>query len=104
LNRFTVHQIATRDMDVSKVWAIMVPKTPTTQQKANRRDVCHYRLYLIERDLEFFSRVITCDVSWKMEYDPKTKHQSREWQTAKSLRPKKARMSKSKIKSCSVVF
>ena len=51
------------------------------------------------RKPEFFSRVITGDESWILEYDPETKRQSREWHTANSLRPKKARMSKSKIKS-----
>jgi len=35
---------------------------------------------------------------------PKTKHQSREWHTARSLRPKNARMSKSKIKSMLICF
>ena len=35
---------------------------------------------------------------------PETKHQSREWHTANSPRPKKARMSKSKIKSMLICF
>ena len=37
-------------------------------------------------------------------YYPETKRQSREWHTAKSPRPKKARMSKSKIKSMLIYF
>ena len=40
LNRFTVHQILTQDLDMRKVCAKMVPKNLTTEQKANRRDVC----------------------------------------------------------------
>ena len=39
LNRFTVHQILTQDLDMRKVCAKMVPKNLTTEQKANRRDV-----------------------------------------------------------------
>ena len=39
-NRFTVHQILTQDLDMRKVYAKMVPKNLTTEQKANRRDVC----------------------------------------------------------------
>ena len=98
LNRFTVHQILTQDLDMRKVCAKMVPKNLTTEQ-ANRRDVCLDLLDRLEREPEFFSHVITGDESWILEYDPETKRQSREWQTANSHRPKKARMSKSKIKS-----
>ena len=39
LNRFTVHQILTQDLDMRKVCAKMVPKNFTTEQKANQRDV-----------------------------------------------------------------
>jgi len=39
-----------------------------------------------------------------LEYDTKTKRQSREWHTANSPRPKKARMSKSKIKLMLICF
>ena len=98
LNRFTVHQILTRDLDMRNVCAKMIPKKLTTEQKANRRDVCLDLLDRLEREPEFYSRVITGDESWILEYDPETKHQSREWHTANSPRPKKARMSKSKIK------
>jgi len=40
LNRFTVHQILTWDLDMRKVCAKMVPKNLITEQKANRRYVC----------------------------------------------------------------
>ena len=98
LNRFTVHQILTQDLDMTKECAKMVPKNLTTEQRANQRDVCLDLLDRLEREPEFFSRVITGDESWILEYDPETKRQSREWRTAKSPHPKKARMSKSKIK------
>ena len=39
LNRFTVHEILTQDLDTKKVCAKTVPKNLTTEQKANRRDV-----------------------------------------------------------------
>ena len=48
----------------------MVPKNLTTEQKANRRDVCLDLLDRLERKPEFFSRVITGDESWILEYDP----------------------------------
>ena len=46
-----------------KVCAKMVPKSLTTEQKANRRDVCLDLLDRLERESEFFSRVTTGDES-----------------------------------------
>ena len=57
LNRFTVHQILTQDLDTRKVCAKMVPKNLTTEQKASRRDVCLDLLDRLEREPEFFSIV-----------------------------------------------
>jgi len=82
----------------------MVPKNLKTEQKANRTDVCLDILDRLEREPEFFSRVITGDESCILEYDPETKRQSRQWHTANSPRPKKARVSKSKIKSIFICF
>jgi len=104
VNWFTVNQILTQDLDMRKVCAKMVPKKLTTEQKANRRDVFLDLLDRLEREPEFFSRVITGDESWILEYNPETKRQSRKWHTANSPRPKKARMSKSKIKSMLICF
>jgi len=53
LNRFTVHQILTQDLDMRKVCAKMVPKNLTTEQKASRRDVCLDLLDRLEREPEF---------------------------------------------------
>ena len=78
LNRFTIHQILTQDLDMRKVCAKMVPKNLMTEHKANRRDVCLELLDHLEREPEFFSRVITGDEPWIFEYDPETKRQSRE--------------------------
>ena len=81
----------------------MVPKNITTEQ-AYRRDVSLDLLDRHEREPEFFSRVITGDESWILEHDPETKRQNREWHTANYPRPKKARMSTSKIKSMFICF
>jgi len=99
-----VSQILTHDLDMRKVCAKMFPKNLKTEQKANRRYVCFVLLGGLEREPEFFSRVITGDESWILEYDAETKRQNQEWHTAKSPRPKKARMSKSKIKSMLICF
>ena len=66
--------------------------------------MCRDLLDRLEREPEFFSRVITGDESWILEYDRETKRQNREWHTANSPRPKKARMSKSEIKSMIICF
>ena len=104
LNQFTVHQIVTHDLNMRKVCAKMVPKNLTTEQKANRRDVSLDLLDHLEREPELFSRVITGDESGILNYDPEKKCQIRQWHTANSPRPKKVRMSKSKIKSMLICF
>ena len=79
LNRFTVHQILTQDLDMRKLCAKMVPKKLKTKQRANWRDVSLDLLDRLDREPEFFSHVITGDESWILEYDPETKRQSWEW-------------------------
>ena len=75
-NRFIVHKILTQDLVMRKVWAKMVPKNLTTEQKANRRDVCLDLLDRLDREPGFFSCVITGDESWILEYDSETKRQN----------------------------
>ena len=99
LNRFTVHQILTQDLDMPKVCAKMEAENLTTEQKANRRDVLIFSTALRGSQNSSVALSHVMDESWILDYDPEAKRQSREWQTANSLRPKKARMSKSKIKS-----
>ena len=67
LNRITVYKILTRDLDMRKLCVKVVPKYLTTEQKANRRDVCLDLLDRLEREPEFFSRVIVGDESWILE-------------------------------------
>jgi len=57
LNRFTVHQILTQDLDMRKMCAKMVPKKLTTEQKAGRRDVCLDLLDRLEREPEYFTLI-----------------------------------------------
>ena len=52
----------------------------------------------------FLHKVITGDESWVFDYDPETKWQSEEWHTKSSPRPKKARMSRSRVKTMIIVF
>ena len=66
--------------------------------------MCLHLLERIQSDRNFLKNVITGDETWIFEYDPETKRQSKEWHTSASPRPKKARRSKSKIKSMLICF
>ena len=69
-----------------KICAKFVPRVHREDQKEKR---CHDSRVMVE--------LITCDESWIYWYDPETKRQSSQWKYAGSLRPKKARQSKSKL-------
>ena len=43
---------------------------------------------LLERQDDIFGRVVTGDETWVYQYDPETKRQSAQWDTANSPRPK----------------
>ena len=104
LNHTMVHQILTEELAMKKLCAKFVPKNLTIEQKDNRKDVCFQLLERIQRDRNFLKNVITGHETWIFEYDPETKRQSKEWHTPASPRPKKARRSKSKIKSMLICF
>lgn len=93
-----------KNLEMRKVCAKLVPKVLTDDQKSRRVEVCRELLEMCEVDPDFLENVVTGDESWVFEYDPETKRQSAEWHTSTSPRPKKARMSKSKIKSMLIVF
>ena len=66
--------------------------------------VCAELLEQVEDDPELMERVITGGESWFFQCDPETKRQSLEWCSKGSPRPKKAHMSKSKLKCMLVCF
>ncbi|UYV72075.1 hypothetical protein LAZ67_9001736 [Cordylochernes scorpioides] len=76
----------------------------TAEQKQRRVDVCREMLNELENNPDFLDNVVTGDESLKFQYDPETKAQSSEWHTPASPRPKKARMSKSRVKAMLIVF
>jgi len=104
LNHTTVHQILTQELAMRKLCAKIVPKNLTMEQKDNRKDMCLHVLEPIQSDRNFLKNVITGDETWIFEYDPETKRQSKEWHTSATACPKKARMSKAKIKSMLICF
>jgi len=67
-------------------------------------EICHDFLGRLEIEPYFLDKVITGDESWVFDYDPETKRQSADWHTKSSRRPKKERMSRSRVKTMIIVF
>ncbi|UYV85184.1 hypothetical protein LAZ67_X004851 [Cordylochernes scorpioides] len=104
MSTFVLHGIVTEDFQMRKVCAKLVPKMLTQDQKELRGLRCQELLDLIQNEPDFLNSVVTGDESWMFEYDPESKRQSCAWHTKSSPRPKKARMSKSRIKTMIIVF
>jgi histone-lysine N-methyltransferase SETMAR len=104
VDKETVRQILTENLKMKKVCAKMVPKNLSEDQKLNTEEMCQNVLEKIEEDPDFLNSVITCNETWLFQYDPEIKRQSMQWKTTNSPRPKKVRMSKSKIKTMLIVF
>jgi len=104
LPKTDVHRIITEDLHMRKICAKLVPKNLSDEQKDNRVLVSRELLDRVTSEPNFLQRVITGDETWVFEYDPTTKRQSSEWHTSHSPRPKKARMSKSRVKSMLIIF
>ena len=104
INKDTVWSIITENLEMHKVCAKMVPELLSEDQKQQRVTVCQDIIERLEDDPDLRRRVITGNESWIFEYDPETKRQSRQLKSLASPRPKKARMSKSKIKVMLIAF
>jgi len=57
-----------------------------------------------ESDENFMGQIIMGDETWIYGYDLEMKRQSSQWKSADSLRPKKARQVRSKVKVMLIVF
>ena len=104
LYKNAVHTILTEHLHMRKICAILVPKNLSVEQKANRLEICQDLLRRLEIEPNFLHKVITGAESWVFDYDPKTKRQSEERHTKSSPRPKRARMSRSRVKTMISVF
>ncbi|KAL4103323.1 hypothetical protein QTP88_018700 [Uroleucon formosanum] len=101
LKRETVRKILTDDLSMKKLCANMVPKNLLAEQKHVQMSISQDCLEQVEADPTLLDRVITGDESWHFQYDPETKRQSQQWLSPGAARPKKARMSKSNLRSSS---
>jgi len=73
-------------------------KTTTNKRKAE--GMCTWT-FLSASKMKIFQ---TCHNRWRIDYDAQIKRQSSEWRSSNSPRPKKRRMSKSKIKPALICF
>ena len=99
-----VRLILTEELGMRKICVKMVSRDLTEQQRNVRLGVGADRPEQVEADPELMERVFTGDECWFFQYDPETKRQSLEWRSKWSPKPKKARMSKSKVKCMFVCF
>ena len=85
-------------------YPMLVPKNLSDERKDNRVLVSREILERVTSEPDFLQGVITGDETWVFKYDPTTKRQSSEWHTSELPRPKKARMSKSRVKSMLIII
>ena len=87
-----------------RVSAKFMPRLLTDDQKENRVEISQELLANANGNENFLKNIITGDETWVYGYDVETKMQSSQWMGKGSPRPKKACMSRSKIKVMLVVF
>ena len=99
-----VHTIIHEELKMRKICAKFVPKVLRENQTERRCHDSREMVELINSDLAVLDALVTCNESWIYCYDPETKRQSSQWKHAGSLRPKKARQSKSTHKLLMIPF
>ncbi|UYV80685.1 K02A2.6-like [Cordylochernes scorpioides] len=88
------------DPDVFKICSPIL----TEEQKEVRMDVCKNMVEMTRTDPEWMQKIITGDETLVYQYDPETKRQSSQWIERGEPKPKKARFTKSKVKTLLVTF
>ena len=72
----SVHTILTKDLNLRRVSAKVVPKMLTGQQKELRKEIAEDMLDCANNDAEFIPTIINGDETWVYGYDPETKFRS----------------------------
>ena len=91
----TVHTIIHEQLKMRKICVKFVPRVLSEEQNERRQNDSREMVEFIDPDPEVLEALVTCDESWIYCYDPENKRQSFQWKHASSLRPKKAKQSKS---------
>jgi hypothetical protein len=83
------HQKFKQELAMRKFCGQIVATMLTNEKKDNRKDLYLHLLERIPSERNIFKNVIRGEETWLLEYDPKTKKQSNEWQTSASPCPNK---------------
>lgn len=100
----SVWKILTENLQMVRVCAKFIPKLLTVEQKNLRLEIARDNLEMVNNDENLLKKIITGDESWVYGYDPETKRQSSQWKLSSEPRLKKARQSRSNVKSLIVFF
>ncbi|UYV78207.1 hypothetical protein LAZ67_16000481 [Cordylochernes scorpioides] len=98
------HRIVTKDLDMIRTSSKFVPRILTEEQKVVRMDVCKNMVEMTRTDPQWMQKIITGDETWVYQYDSETKRQSSQWIERGEPKPKKARFTKSNVKTLLVTF
>ena len=100
----TVWEIFNNILGMTRVCAKFIPKLLTTEQKDLRSEIAQDNLEMVSDDENVLRKVITGDESWVYGYDPETKQQLSQWKHPDEPRSKKARQSRSHVKSMLIII
>ena len=104
LNKNSVHRILTEHLHMRKTCAKLVPKNFVCGAKSEPVGNLSGFAWKGWNWAKFLNKILTGDESWVFDYDPETNRQSEEWNTKSSPHPKKARMSRSRVKTMIIAF
>ena len=99
-----MHIIHEKELKMWKICAKFVPRVVREDQKERRCHDSREMVELINSDPAVLDALVICNESPIYCYDPETKRQSSQWKHSGSLRPKKARQSKSTPKLLMIPF
>lgn len=74
-NKEIVKQTLHDELNMTKVCAEIVPKILTREQKDNRMNIYSEIMERLTGQPGLLTRIIACDETWILQYDPKTKRQ-----------------------------
>ena len=97
LNRESVQTILLHDLGMREVCAKMVLKILSEDQKQNRVKICEDVLEKIKDDPDILMLIIAGNEAWVFIYDPETKRQNMQWNTAEYPDPRRRATQSSKI-------
>ena len=104
MTKDTVRKNVVEDLRKRKICSRFVPHSLTPEQKDRRTAACRDLIARADSDPDLFKKIVTGDETWCLAYHPTTKRQSAAWVGETSLRPKKFRFQKSRVKTMLVIL